>query len=507
MKYLICATLAFSLHTQLVFSQDRGDIFQVDGSFNARDTAYFKGSKNIKFTLEENDIAKIVDVIPLPSGNKGLKIFVSHGPNKGKSAWIHYNSKDPKFDVYAELQDDNETEEETLKFVETQTAANDAKSIQEYDAYLLEALKKHQKTEAVIEEKKATPLNSDFIDRLAEITKQSPDIRREYTPEEVCGDCLDAELQDSFSGMEFEKCSSANSHVEGDLQKSFNQSLKDHGSKLKTQDMSSIAKCVQGGMKIGYGSAKYFSCDSPRTLIKATPVKQGSSKKPYNPCRSKAMVGSVSSEIYMATECLDLSYKKMMPIFVHESRFFPNVGSGTGASGVGQLTGVCIKEVNRNFDKYINKYASKPGCGYLKDIGKMHEGYQCARMAAPSNPRHNIVFSVIYQKMIRDNKKLSPKISVDKWQKRRNSTLSSQDRTRIEEMLARVAYNSGPTATMSTFDTFAASPSNRNLSIDRFLEKFYKFYERKVRAEGANYNPKIEQETQIMEKNAGVKCS
>lgn len=504
------------------FAQQKGDVLQVDtAAFHARSSAYFAGDTNISFYLAKDDIAEIISVRRLPSGNKALEIKVITGPNSGKTAWVYFDKKDPGLEVFIQMSasksDDKTatqqtqkpiavtqapeekttpimTEEEHLRFSKQSKAGNTAQDIEEYDRYLMSLIKDYGQK---VEEQNAPEL-TEVVEDIIAFKPPTPTL--ETTEEESCSDCQDFTQNDPFSSTQFANC--PRTADENRYIRSYNQSVKTFENKLNTQEFKTVLNCINAGMKTPMGgSGGFYSCPEADSFSKEA------QKSMKAPCLSQSLVGSVASEIYMASRCFDQDYRKVLPLLVHESRFYPTIRSVTGAGGIGQLTGVAIKEINRNFNSYIEKYAQKPGCEYLKKVPKMNESYICARTYIPNNPRQNTVFSLIYQKMLRDNKKLNPKLVVDLWKGKRTAPLTANEAVQVEEMLLRTSYNSGPGSVLSAFKTYAASPSARDLPFNNFMSGFSSYLKRKVRAEAAYYNQKVLKDSSKMEEIAGMKCS
>ncbi len=527
MKLIVLLVSSLFILNQFCLAQQAGDVLQIGSkTYNARTSIFFKGKKNVAFTLTPQDISEIVDVRVLPSGNKALRINVVSGPNAGKKAWIYYNVNEPDFEVFTSTMEsfdlDQEeagptspevtrketptpvasiskepikVEEERIQASQDEAAVNTSEELEEYDKYFLEMVSKY---ESEIEKKGSQSLMDQAQNAIANLANgpSTPDTAE-------CADCKDFVGQSPLNEMIFETCNSSNNDLEPNFAKAFNSSMAAMKNEVNTQEFDTALKCIYGGMQgtMG-GTGGFYNCPSPKSFLK-----EATRKKSTRPCLSKSMVGSTASEIYLASKCFEQDIKRVLPLLRHESRFIPNVRSVTGAGGVGQLTGVAIKEINRNLDRYIQRYSSKPGCEYLKDVPEMHTGFICSRMHIPTNPRQNVVFSIIYQRLLRDNRSLNPKKSVDRWLSRRSSSISERDKVQVEEMLLRTSYNSGPGAVLTAFNTFAASPSYRNLPTDQFLDQFYSYLRRNVRSEAANYNGKVLKDLQVMEKNAGIKCS
>jgi len=101
-------------------------------------------------------------------------------------------------------------------------------------------------------------------------------------------------------------------------------------------------------------------------------------------------------------ECLNLNAKHMMPKVDFESGFFLNSFGINKEAGVGQLTEVALREVNRHFENYMAEVekaaATKPSCANLiknKSLLSMAPSgpeQRCSMIGLPENPLRNIFY-------------------------------------------------------------------------------------------------------------------
>jgi len=134
------------------------------------------------------------------------------------------------------------------------------------------------------------------------------------------------------------------------------------------------------------------------------------------PCVSKEMVNVTYNSIVDVAACLNLNPKDILPKLFNESGLLINTLGYGWDTGVGQLTGVAIKEVNTYYDYYLNEMYKaardgKKSCQSLLDdklqplvvkegrvtrqlLAKVKDelSQRNSLIAAPENPLKNIVY-------------------------------------------------------------------------------------------------------------------
>lgn len=313
-------------------------------------------------------------------------------------------------------------------------------------------------------------------------------------------DCSTCAKPNPLDSLSYTPCAEGkNTYLNQKLQTPYKQALELIGDDLHSPQFEAVARCINAGLNFDAVGSTY-NCTNAKTVAKTL-------KKSPSPCASKELIGTLSAEILRASECLGRDYKKVLPIFMHESRFRPNVSSPSGAGGVGQLTGIAIKEVNRFIDD-IKELSSKPGCQYLNDIQEMDSKYSCARLIMPPNPRLNIIYGIYYQAYIEDaDPRYSPKSVVSEWQAKRTKKLTQAEVDHITEVLLHVSYNGGKGAALPAFQTVIKDPKVRNLSLKDFLPKYFAKVKAKAGAEPAKYHNSIVKDSELLEANAGADCT
>lgn len=296
------------------------------------------------------------------------------------------------------------------------------------------------------------------------------------------------------------KSSTADDYLNSKLAGPYAEALKLIGPEVTSDDFSQIARCVNFGLNSS-PVGTFYNCPTEKDSTKKL-------KKMPRPCPTKELVGTISAEIMRAAHCLGRDYKKVLPIFMHESRFRPNVYSYSGAGGVSQVTGIAIKDINR-FTKEIKEIANDtPECAYLADLKDMNSSYSCARTVIPPNPRQNIIYGIFYQTYIEDgDPRYSPRSLVNSLQAKRTKKLTKNELDHLTEVLLHVSYNGGKGAALPSLQTLRDDPNTRNLALKDFLKKYFALVKKKVGEQPATYHNDIVRDSKLMEENSGADCT
>lgn len=320
-------------------------------------------------------------------------------------------------------------------------------------------------------------------------------------------ECPPGSAKNPLDEIEFTKCVSTatktagvDDYLQKKLEKPYTESMDLIGSEAYSSDFNDIAKCVNAGLNAP-PAGKFYNCTTEKTSTKNL-------KQQKRPCPSRELVGTVAAEIMRAAHCLGRDYRKILPIFMHESRFRPNVQSYSGAGGVGQLTGIAIKDINR-FTKDIREIADEaPECAYLKDLQDMGSTYSCSRMIIPPSPRQNIIYGIFYQTYIEDgDSRYSPRSVVNSLQSKRTKKLTKAEQDHLTEVLLHVSYNGGKGAALPALQTIAKDAKVRNLPLKDLLKKYFALVNNNVGEQPATYHNDILRDTKLMEETAGADCT
>jgi len=320
------------------------------------------------------------------------------------------------------------------------------------------------------------------------------------------------------------------------MEDGFMSLLKDWKNKnLDYDKINNIKKCVLTQIvKRMDGQRGFYQCEN-----RLDAYNKIRSKKKY-PCVTNNMADVVSTEMYQAAQCLNVDIKKYLPLIGHESYFLPNIQSHSGAVGIGQLTANSIQDVNqRSFKKVLQK-KQKPGCEYLNDIKHMPENKYCARLTLPDNPRANIVYSMIYLNMLRNNYRgltASKRISsLNVLRKNKGiKPFTKKQKEKLTEELVQAMYNGGIQRS-NNFSVFMRNPNIKTKPFDQIITEWRKyllhitklekkrldryihsskkskndikkFKRRLMNLETPHYATKIIKTGVEMNKKSGVKCS
>jgi len=134
------------------------------------------------------------------------------------------------------------------------------------------------------------------------------------------------------------------------------------------------------------------------------------------PCMTKEMVNVTYNSFVDVAECLNFNPKDLLPKLFNESGMIINTLGLFWDTGVGQLTGIAIEEVNKYYDGYVGEMfkaakAGKKSClniandNYKSLLTKVYDDlkYRNGLIATPANPLKNIVYMAVLNRMNLDN--------------------------------------------------------------------------------------------------------
>ncbi|MBC7693579.1 MAG: hypothetical protein H7222_17570 [Methylotenera sp.] len=132
-------------------------------------------------------------------------------------------------------------------------------------------------------------------------------------------------------------------------------------------------------------------------------------------CPSSELVSYMAETLRVATTCLGLDPKELLPTFARESRMHPNVVSPAGAWGAGQLMNDTITNMNvklaardKTPESFPLQLRGDPECGAVRQMIENPEarlnhgrtqgsGSVCERIQGPDGPLKNLVYaSLVY---------------------------------------------------------------------------------------------------------------
>ncbi|MFN3697970.1 MAG: hypothetical protein ACK4VO_11065 [Pseudobdellovibrio sp.] len=180
---------------------------------------------------------------------------------------------------------------------------------------------------------------------------------------------------------------------------------------VERENESSILprRCVTHVMnRVGFGAKSLAQFPSKPV---GAPKRNGA-----KPCITKEMVNVTYNSFVDVAECLNFSPKDLLPKLFNESGMIINTLGAGWDTGVGQLTGVAIEEVNKYYDTYVGEMfkaakLGKPSCALIANdkfkplLTKVNHDmkFRNGLIAAPANPLKNIVYMAVLNRMNLDN--------------------------------------------------------------------------------------------------------
>ncbi len=311
----------------------------------------------------------------------------------------------------------------------------------------------------------------------------------------------------SYPDFKFDSCKKGNGYQENSNQQ-VNELLAGlgipAGSALEPQDKNGLSPvCIYQSMKHALPSNKYGYCSSTtgKPSVKVPCGDRGKATcKTQMPCVSKPAFEATHNSFALATSCLDVSGKELFPLLNHESGFQASAISWSGCAGIGQLSGIGIRDVNeliaRDKAKITSKIESKsrPECKAVLDA--MSEpmldlpGNRCAATFGPQQPLKNLVFSALHYK----NYEFQIRSGVEKvlglLPSSYKPTFTPDELDKLILNLSRQSYNGG-VGTVKTYVKAALTTPNRYKSIQALEDKINELM--KKRADRARKSPKPNQ--------------
>lgn len=123
---------------------------QLESSLNGRETAQFKGSKNIQTLLPKGTRAEVKGYRKFYSGNYGIKVKILSGAQAGKTLWVYYKTQNPSLKLFREKPThwNQQNFELTTSEVRNSKFAETRREVAAQTQELTEAPKKHKTTPA-----------------------------------------------------------------------------------------------------------------------------------------------------------------------------------------------------------------------------------------------------------------------------------------------------------------------------------------------------------------------
>jgi len=134
------------------------------------------------------------------------------------------------------------------------------------------------------------------------------------------------------------------------------------------------------------------------------------------PCMTKEMVNVTYNSFVDVAECLNFNPKDLLPKLFNESGMIINTLGVGWDTGVGQLTGIAIEEVNKYYDGYVGEMFKAAKAGKKSCVNVANDNYKSllikvlddlkyrnGLIATPGNPLKNIIYMAILNRMNLDN--------------------------------------------------------------------------------------------------------
>lgn len=448
----------FLLWTAALVGFTQGDRFvQLNGSFNARSEANFRGSSNVAFTIPRGTQTEVLESQQFsPPGNRGLSNYglkvriASAGQHQGREVWIYYNARNPEATPLS-FYKERPSEWSASRTPTSQPEAGGGAV-----------------TEATTPARPLGPLLADDGSTTADVSTVpcfncTPNSVVETAQSVLAATQLSAAANASLAGRSIQgpevSCNSRNNYLEAGLRANPLRELLSSA----TQNFSIVEPaCTQHFMNNVFGaqSAAFRQCGGQQAAAPRSPVVRACLSNNYmNMTHDSLNVAFGCAKDHLGVARDDMKY--VFGLFAAESGLHLNAMSPTGAGGFGQLTQVAIRALNtgsRRQSSPIDQLAaslrgtsinasSNQVCSELANTvlnTKMDDrpSRSCDRVGLnKQNPMKNLLYSLAYvknsmnfiQNVIQRNRALQNKLPDNP--ELRNSLLSR---------LAVWAHNTGP---------------------------------------------------------------
>ena len=292
-----------------------------------------------------------------------------------------------------------------------------------------------------------------------------------------------------YDSVENGTCNSENNYFESQIDASHNE---------EDFDLSIDQRCTYRALK------RYNSCGRRKCFLKCKGPNPKNTDPEFvreGPCISRGLHHYTHQSLTEVSSCLQLDPKILFSLFVNESGFNPLKKSYTSATGMGQITGIFIEDININFfDTYKNeilpalsknplaKKACRSVINKMNNLGKIQKRPLCQRISLDMNILYSAIAYIratdaITKKLlahqnrsnirIPENSPFRHALAADITPRTRNlfktlaiyQTLSPNERRIITE-LALYSHNLPKTVTL--FQTYLNDPRENNKLGDDF---------------------------------------
>lgn len=192
----------------------------------------------------------------------------------------------------------------------------------------------------------------------------------------------------------------------------------------------------------------------------------------YHPKYSSTQIAELHKSFINIADCLEVDPKLAFPIFYNESGFNINIQNKNGDTGIGQLTGTAIEDVDNSLEDLQDYVFSskKKSCKWIAAASKVRKDFwqpvgersRCTLMARPWNPLRNLFYSMAYIKL---NQKYINK-SYERKEMRdllKQLGINGDDEVHIKRLLLILSYNTGGSSAVSNLEDYLRRRLNENI--------------------------------------------
>jgi len=178
----------------------------------------------------------------------------------------------------------------------------------------------------------------------------------------------------------------------------------------------------------------------------------------FKPCVTDQYVNVTYTLFNDISTCMGINPKYLIPKITQESGFHLNAFGAGADTGIGQLTGPAIRDVNKHFRSYQNHILSsdRESCQRLRPVfanltpAPSSTASRCSLMRAPENPALNLFYSAVKLQIdYRTQDLLFERMGVNRLL--RQAGLANVDRKKLRVVLMTLAYNAGAGGAMRDF--------------------------------------------------------
>lgn len=283
--------------------------------------------------------------------------------------------------------------------------------------------------------------------------------------------CTGGACEEDQPNPKFMSCSNSNGYLEKQMS-AFPQSSilsKIIKNDVRTEDGEHVAiepiikaSCMRMSMeaKFGVNSKNFKTCDANGKMNGARAIRPCISGNYFNLVRNSFNFVSSCLKDYMSPGAQEdnqnLDVRAAYAMINIESGFHVNAVSGTGAGGIGQLTGAAITDSNTKEIAEIRaalEVNKNPSCAalsheFLDSMKPMRPeaAASCERISLKNgNPVKNMIYTYAYLKW--SKKAMDRVIFNDKRYKTKFTKLSDYDKQKIQRALMVWSHNTGPAGT------------------------------------------------------------